>query len=86
MNDKTIINLINHRQKLEIQQRLRQDNTRMGGYLKFYVQRFLFQPFGGPICMYVYISGLPPCSTHGFHIHEGNDTITDGKLSGFLFK
>ena len=36
--------------------------------------------------MSVYISGLPPCSTHGFHIHEGNDTITDGKVSGFLFK
>lgn len=34
--------------------------------------------FGGPICISVYISGLPPCTTHGFHIHEGNDTITDG--------
>ncbi|XP_020600503.1 superoxide dismutase [Cu-Zn], chloroplastic-like isoform X2 [Orbicella faveolata] len=34
--------------------------------------------FGGPTCMSVYISGLPPCSTHGFHIHEGNDTVTDG--------
>lgn len=37
MNDKTIIYLINHRQEIEIQQRLRQHCTRMGSCLKFYV-------------------------------------------------
>lgn len=35
--------------------------------------------------MSVYFSGLPPCTIHGFHIHEDNDTITDGELSVFLF-
>ncbi|XP_078343505.1 superoxide dismutase [Cu-Zn]-like isoform X2 [Oculina patagonica] len=33
---------------------------------------------GGPTSMCVYIWGLSPCTTHGFHIHEGNDTTTDG--------
>ena len=37
--------------------------------------------------MCVYIRGLSPCTTHGFHIHAGNDTTTDGKFrdSGFEF-
>lgn len=30
--------------------------------------------------MTVHISGLPPYTPHGFHIHEFGDTVTDGEF------
>ena len=35
--------------------------------------------------MLVQISGLPPNTPHGFHIHEYGDTVTDGELNQYLF-
>ena len=29
--------------------------------------------------MFINISGLPPNTMHGFHIHEYGDTVTEGE-------
>jgi len=34
--------------------------------------------FGYPTFMDVQISGLPPNTTHGFHVHQYGNTVTDG--------
>jgi len=38
----------------------------------------MMQSYGRPTSMLVQISGLPPNTPHGFHIHEYGDTVTDG--------
>ena len=41
---------------------------------------FAFQPIGGPTTMNINISGLPPNTIHGFHIHEFGDIASKGEL------
>lgn len=36
------------------------------------------QNYGQPTSIYVQLSGLPPNTQHGFHIHEFGDTVTNG--------
>ncbi|XP_073227603.1 uncharacterized protein [Porites lutea] len=38
----------------------------------------MIQNYGRPTSMLVQITGLPPNTPHGFHIHEFGDTVTDG--------
>lgn len=42
---------------------------------------FAFQPIGGPTTMNINISGLPPNTIHGFHIHEFGDIASKGELT-----
>ncbi|XP_020600526.1 superoxide dismutase [Cu-Zn], chloroplastic-like [Orbicella faveolata] len=42
------------------------------------------QPIGGSTTMNINISGLPPETLHGFHIHEFGDIATKGELTPLM--
>ena len=34
--------------------------------------------------MFINISGVPPSTPHGFHIHEFGDVISEGELTSLM--